>query len=61
MLLICNFQFKSELLFSFQSIREAHFNMKPAELYYSETELHDANINRSPYGYDANPQEERDK
>ena len=43
------------------SIRRAYFNMKPARIYYTENELHDANINRSPYGYDANPQAEKDK
>ena len=35
--------------------------MKPSELYYSEGELHGANINRSPTSYLANPEEERAK
>ena len=49
-------------LFSlFQSIRSAHYNMAPARLSLVESELHDANINRSPYGYDANPEEEKAK
>ena len=35
--------------------------MKPSKIYYSEGELHDANINRSPTSYLANPEEERAK
>ena len=46
---------------SFQSIRRAHVNVKPAEIFYSEGELHDANINRSPTSYLANPESERAK
>ena len=33
--------------------------MKPSKLYYTEGELHDANINRSPTSYLANPKPER--
>ena len=33
--------------------------MKPSKLHYTEGELHDANINRSPTSYLANPEPER--
>ena len=33
--------------------------MKPSKLYYTEDELHGANINRSPTSYLANPEAER--
>ena len=42
-----------------ESIRRAHINMKPSTIYHIEGELSDANINRSPTSYDANPLEER--
>ena len=45
----------------FQSIRRAHVDVRPAEIFYSEGELHEANINRSPTSYLANPEEEREK
>ena len=41
------------------SIKRAHDNIKPSKLYYTEGELHDANINRSPTSYLANPEAER--
>ena len=47
--------------FFFQSIRRAHVDVRPAEIFYSEGELHEANINRSPTSYLANPEEEREK
>ena len=43
------------------SIKRAHDNMKPSKIYYSEGQLHGANINRSPTSYLANPEEERAK
>ena len=43
------------------SIKRAHENLKPSKIYYSEGELHGANINRSPTSYLANPEEERAK
>ena len=43
------------------SINRANENVKPSKLYYSEGELHDANINRSPTSYLANPESERAK
>ncbi|XP_050099664.1 neutral ceramidase [Anopheles aquasalis] len=42
-----------------QSIIRAHNNMVEARLYVAETEVLDANINRSPSAYDNNPAEER--
>merc|ERR1719295_1938548 len=41
------------------SIKRANENIKPSKLYYTEGELHDANINRSPTSYLANPEAER--
>ncbi len=60
------FQTKNEVFilnfdFFFQSIRRAHVDVRPAEIFYSEGELHEANINRSPTSYLANPEEEREK
>lgn len=49
---------------SFQSIHRAHENRAASNVYYNKGELSgdmNANINRSPYGYEANPQSERDK
>ncbi|XP_071828827.1 putative neutral ceramidase C [Apostichopus japonicus] len=43
----------------FQSIRIAHENRAPSFVYHSTGELLDANINRSPYAYEANPANER--
>ena len=45
----------------FQSIERAHNNIKNAKVYFDEDELSDANINRSPTSYDANPKSERDR
>ncbi|KAJ8022964.1 Neutral ceramidase [Holothuria leucospilota] len=45
------------------SIARAHENKAPSNIYYSVGELSgdmNANINRSPYGYQANPQGEKD-
>lgn len=47
-----------------QSIARAHENKAPSNIYYSVGELSgdmNANINRSPYGYQANPQGEKDR
>ncbi|CAK1600599.1 unnamed protein product [Parnassius mnemosyne] len=44
-----------------KSIFIAHNNLKPARMEYSEAELLDANINRSPTSYLRNPPEERAK
>ncbi|KAL8737775.1 MAG: hypothetical protein Q9181_001365 [Wetmoreana brouardii] len=43
------------------SIRRAHENLTPGFLSVAETEILDANINRSPYAYLANPEKERAK
>ncbi|XP_049537702.1 neutral ceramidase [Anopheles darlingi] len=42
-----------------QSIIRAHNNMVEARLYVAETEVLEANINRSPSAYENNPPEER--
>lgn len=41
------------------SIQRAHENITPGSLTFGSTELQNANINRSPYSYDANPEEEK--
>lgn len=41
------------------SIRRAHASLAMGRLEFGSTEIHDANINRSPYAYLANPHEER--
>ncbi|KAL9584646.1 MAG: hypothetical protein Q9212_001982 [Teloschistes hypoglaucus] len=41
------------------SIRRAHESITPGYLSVTETQIHDANINRSPYAYLANPEKER--
>jgi len=41
------------------SIKRAHESLTPGYLAYADTEVLDANINRSPYAYLANPAEER--
>lgn len=41
------------------AIRRAHENMQLSTLYWAEGQLHNANINRSPTSYMANPVEER--
>lgn len=42
-----------------QSIINAHNNMVEGRIFISETEINDANINRSPSAYANNPEEER--
>lgn len=42
-----------------QSIINAHNNMKESRLFLSETEIENANINRSPTAYKNNPEFER--
>lgn len=44
-----------------QSIVRAHSSMEEGRIFIAETEIHDANINRSPNAYQNNPQEERDR
>ncbi|KAL3451288.1 Neutral/alkaline nonlysosomal ceramidase [Aspergillus insuetus] len=41
------------------SIRRAHESLVPGRLTYGTINVEDANINRSPYSYDANPEEEK--
>lgn len=41
------------------SITRAHENIAPGRLSFGSIDLEDANINRSPYSYLANPEEER--
>ncbi|KAL4811523.1 Neutral/alkaline nonlysosomal ceramidase [Aspergillus unguis] len=41
------------------SIQRAHESLAPGRLTFGTISLEDANINRSPYSYDANPEEER--
>lgn len=43
------------------SIRNAHRSLTPGHLSFGSVHIKDANINRSPYAYLANPQEERDR
>ena len=43
-----------------KSIWMAHQNMRLAKVIYTDGEIHDANINRSPTAYEANPKKERD-
>ena len=45
----------------FQAIERAHENMKLSTLYYTQGEISNANINRSPTSYLANPEEERNQ
>lgn len=42
-----------------ESIRRAHESMEPGKIYFNSGEVNDANINRSPTSYEANPEEER--
>ncbi|XP_050668641.1 neutral ceramidase-like isoform X2 [Leptidea sinapis] len=44
-----------------RSIIRAHENMVPARLYFGRTKVSLAQMNRSPYSYGYNPQEERDR
>lgn len=48
-------------LFYSQSIERAHKNLRAGKIYRSVGILQDANINRSPTAYQANPQSERSK
>lgn len=41
------------------SIRRAHQSLIPGRLRFGSIDLKNANINRSPYSYDANPEEEK--
>ncbi|CBF74402.1 hypothetical protein AN4245.2 [Aspergillus nidulans FGSC A4] len=41
------------------SIRRAHESLAPGRLTFGTIDVEDANINRSPYSYDANPEEEK--
>lgn len=41
------------------SIERAHDDIKPAKIYYSQGELLEASINRSPTSYENNPADER--
>ncbi|KAL2843657.1 Neutral/alkaline nonlysosomal ceramidase [Aspergillus pseudoustus] len=41
------------------SIQRAHESLAPGRLAYGTINVEDANINRSPYSYDANPEEEK--
>lgn len=43
-----------------RSIQRAHSKLQPGRLSTGTMPIHDANINRSPYAYLANPQSERD-
>lgn len=42
-----------------QSIINAHNNMNEGRIFISETEINDAQINRSPMAYENNPEEEK--
>ncbi len=42
-----------------RSIKLAHESLSPGSLNFGTTEIRDANVNRSPYAYLANPKEER--
>lgn len=43
------------------SIQRAHDNMAPGSLSFGSIDIEDANINRSPYSYLANPKEEQER
>lgn len=43
------------------SIVHAHENMVPARLFYSTSTVRNAHMNRSPYSYEYNPTEERER
>ncbi len=47
--------------FMLQSSVNAHENIQPARLFFETSTLTNANINRSPTSYEANPQDERDR
>ncbi|KAK1141248.1 hypothetical protein N8T08_009287 [Aspergillus melleus] len=43
------------------SIKRAHESLAPGHLRFGSIDVEDANVNRSPYSYDHNPEEERAK
>ena len=46
---------------SILAIQRAHTALVPGQLSLGTTELHDTNINRSPFSYEANPREEQNR
>lgn len=44
-----------------ESIKRAHESLEPGRLSFGSANIKDANINRSPYSYLANPEEERQR
>lgn len=44
-----------------KSISKAHKNLQKGKLFLTKGEVLNANINRSPNAYEANPKEERDR
>ncbi|KEQ76557.1 neutral/alkaline nonlysosomal ceramidase-like protein [Aureobasidium namibiae CBS 147.97] len=44
-----------------ESIKQAHQSLSPGQLSFDSIDIEDANINRSPYAYLANPEQERNK
>jgi neutral ceramidase len=44
-----------------ESIKQAHETLSPGQLSFGSVDVEDANINRSPYAYQANPEKERNK
>jgi neutral ceramidase len=44
---------------SYQSIVRAHDDLQPARMFVAQGDLTDASVNRSPYAYDQNPEEEK--
>jgi neutral ceramidase len=44
-----------------ESIKQAHESLSPGQLSFGSVDIEDANINRSPYAYQANPEKERNK
>ncbi|CAG0918302.1 unnamed protein product [Notodromas monacha] len=44
-----------------ESIEAAHANLQPGHIWYGETQVNDANINRSPMAYLNNPVEEQNR
>ncbi|KAI9045794.1 neutral/alkaline ceramidase [Aspergillus affinis] len=43
------------------SIKRAHESLAPGHLHFGSIDVEDANVNRSPYSYDHNPEEEKAK
>lgn len=50
---------QSNVIISLQSIERAHKDLAPGKVYFSQGDLTDASVNRSPYAYDQNPEEEK--